>query len=115
MFFHFDVAAALKRFHDAIKDEEIYYIDPPTKTMLKNLLLIWIAFFVTFLLSFKGLESFFLFFWVPMIVLLYFYSNLWSKVGFSLIIYWLMNVLAIGGGYFISRWIHFIIKLMEVI
>ena len=115
MFFHFDVAAALKRYHEALKDEEIYYINPPTKTMLKNLLLIWSILFVTFLLSVNGLQSIFIIIWIPVLVLLYFYSNLWTKVGLSLIIYWAMNVIAIVGSYFISRWIHFIIKLIGVI
>jgi hypothetical protein len=110
LFFNFNVIATIKKYHEATKDDEMYTINPPTVMMLKNLFLIWIIFFITFLLTFNGLQSFFLFLWIPMILLLYFYSNLWTKVGFSLIVYWLLNIVAIVSGYFISKVIQFIIK-----
>ena len=105
-----DFFSTIKSYHEAMKDKETYYIDPPTKIMLENLMLIWVIFFVTFLLTFNGLQSIFLVLWIPMILLLNFYSDLWSKVGFSLIIYWLLNTGVIVGSYFISKGIHIIVK-----
>ena len=110
MFFNRESLKAIMNYRYAMKDKETYYIDPPTKIVLGNLIWVWGIFFVTFLLSFNGLESFFVFLWVPLIILLNFYSDMWSKVGFSLIVYWLMNIIVIVGSFFISRGIHFIVK-----
>ena len=113
MFFNREVKFIILKYNYVMNNiKEDYYIDPPTKILMKNLIWIWITFFVTFLLSVNGLQSFFLFLWVPLIVLLYLYSNLWTKFGFSLIIYWAMNIIAYLGGYLVSRVIHFIIKLI---
>lgn len=108
--FQRDMSDTISSFRILMETKETYYIDPPTKTILKNLTTVWIIFFITFLLTFRGSENIFAFFWIPMIIILHFYSDMWAKVGFSLFVYWCMNITVIASGFGISRLIHLAVR-----
>lgn len=90
-------------------DKEKFYISPPTKTIIKSLVKTWIAFFISFLFTVSGREILLVFFWILLIIYLIYYSNTWSKFGYSIMLYWVINGLVLSCSYGISRVIHYLI------